>query len=364
VLARHADCVRLLHHPKTSVDQRNSAIFQAFAENLDFDPFEGREPSFLFLDPPDHTRLRGLVSHAFTPRRVRDLTPFMQDIVDELLEAALENGELEAIEEFAYLLPVRVICELLGVPTKDHEVFKGWSRDLARGLDPEFMIPVEARDKMNASGEALRAYFEQLITERTANPGDDMLTALIQAEQAGEKLTMSELLSTLGLLLIAGHETTVNLIGNGILQFSRHPEQYEKLRADTSLARNAVEEVLRFDPPVQVTGRISMTDLEFDGHTLSKGQQGLCVIGAANHDPAEFGPTAGDFDITRGAKSHIAFGAGVHFCLGAPLARLEAEIAFEAFARKIGAFELADEPTYRENFVLRGLSRLPIRFGS
>jgi cytochrome P450 len=276
----------------------------------------------------------------------------------------MPRGEMEVIEEFAYLVPVRVICELLGVPAADHEVFKHWSRELARGLDPEFMIPVETRDRQMKAGESLMSYFEQLIAERTRDPGDDMLTALIQAEQAGDKLTHGELLSTLSLLLIAGHETTVNLIGNGILQFSRHPDQYAKLCADPSLARSAVEETLRFDPPVQVTGRISMTELAFDGHVLGKGQQALCLIGAANRDPEEFGPTAGSFDITRTSHNHVAFGAGIHFCLGAPLARMEAQIAFDTFARRIGAFELADEPAYREHFVLRGLSRLPIRFGA
>jgi cytochrome P450 len=364
VLSRHSDCVSLLHNPTTSTDQRNSALYQAFVSSTDVDPFEGREPSFLFLDPPDHTRLRGLVSHAFTPRRVRDLGPRIQEIVDELLDAAIPTGSLEVIEELAYLVPVRVICELLGVPTADHEVFKGWSRDLARSLDPEFMIPTETQERQMQAGLALWEYFEGLITERTKNPGDDMLSALIGAEAEGDKLTHGELLSTLSLLLIAGHETTVNLIGNGILQFSRYPDEWAKLVADPSLSRGAVEEVLRFDPPVQITGRIAMTDLGFDGHTLAKGQQGLCLIGAANRDPDEFGPTAGELDITRSPNNHVAFGAGVHFCLGAPLAKMEAQIAFDTLARRVGPFELTDDPSYRENFVLRGLSRLPIKFGT
>jgi pimeloyl-[acyl-carrier protein] synthase len=156
----------------------------------------------------------------------------------------------------------------------------------------------------------------------------------------------------------------VNLIGNGILQFSRFPEQWDRLRTDPTLARSAVEEVLRFDPPVQITGRISMTDLTFDSHVLTKGRQGLCLLGAANRDPEEFGPTAGEFDIGRSPNNHVAFGAGIHFCLGAPLAKLEAQICFETLARRIGSFELTDDPSYRENFVLRGLSRLPISFSA
>lgn len=362
VLSRHRDCVTLLHHTQTSTDQRNSILFQAYLQTLDADPFEGREPSFLFLDPPDHTRLRGLVSHAFTPRRVRDLAPRIRQIVDELIDAGLRKGGMEAIEDLAYLVPVRVICELLGVPPADHEVFKDWSRQLARGLDPDFMIPDDTRRQMMEAGEALRDYFEGLIAQRTRDPGDDMLSALIGAEQAGDKLSHGELLSTLALLLIAGHETTVNLIGNGLLQLNRHPDQYERLRADPSLSRSAVEETLRFDPPVQITGRIAMTELSFDGHTLAPGFQAICLLGAANRDPEEFGDDAGRFDITRSPNNHIAFGAGIHFCLGAPLARLEAQIALGAFATRVGSFELEEEPAYRENFVLRGLSRLPVAF--
>jgi cytochrome P450 len=362
VLSRHRDCVSLLHHPTTSVDQRNSTLFQAFVQSLDTDPFEGREPSFLFLDPPDHTRLRGLVSHAFTPRRVRDLGPRIQEIVDELIDVGLAKGEMEMIEELAYLVPVRVICELLGVPTTDHEVFKDWSRQAARGLDPDFMIPEDTRREMIRAGEELRAYFEGLVHKRTSDPGDDMLSALIHAEQEGEKLTHGELLSTLGLLLIAGHETTVNLIGNSLLQLSRHPDQYAMLQADPSLARGAIEETLRFDPPVQITGRIAMTDLKFDEETLARGSQAICVIGAANRDPEEFGETAGEFDVTRSPNNHVAFGAGIHFCLGAPLARMEGQITLETVARRVGNFELVGEPGYRENFVLRGLSKLPVAF--
>lgn len=362
VLSRHHDCVTLLHNPETSVDQRKSALFQAYIDAGGHSPFEDREPSFLFLDPPDHTRLRGLVSHAFTPRRVRELGPRIAEIVDELIDARIDTGTMEIVDDLAYLVPVRVICELLGIPTKDHERFKGWSRQLARGLDPDFMITDETRQEMMAAGEALREYFEELITERTHSPGDDMLSALIHAEQEGDKLTHGELLATLGLLLIAGHETTVNLIGNGILQFSRHPDQYAKLCDNPSLARSAVEETLRFDPPVQVTGRLAMMDLTFDGHQLSKGQQAICLIGGANRDPEEFGSTAGSFDITRNPNKHVAFGAGIHFCLGAPLARMEGQIAFEKLAKRIPRFELTAEPTYRENFVLRGLHTLPISF--
>jgi cytochrome P450 len=365
VLSKHKDCVMVLHHPKTSNDQRNSALFQAYIQSTGMeDPFEGREPSFLFLDPPDHTRLRGLVSHAFTPRRVRDLTPLIEEFVAGLIDTKLDEGGMEVVEDLAYPLPVRVICELLGVPHADEKIFKDWAHDLARALDPDFMIPDDVRKRQEEGFASLRAYFENLVAERRKNPGDDMLSALIQAEDAGDKLTHEELLSTLGLLLIAGFETTVNLIGNSVLQLGRHPEQYAKLTLDPSLARNAIEEVLRFDPPVQITGRISMTDLEIDGHTIAKGNQAITVIGAANRDPDTFGDDAQSFDITRSnASAHISFGAGIHFCVGAPLARLESTIAIRTLAEKVPAYTLVDaQPVYKENFVLRGLQALPIRF--
>ena len=238
VLSRHKDCVSLLHHPNGSTDQRNSAMYQAYIEGGGEDLFADREPSFLVLDPPDHTRLRGLVQHAFTPRRVREMAPRIQQIVDDLLDdGARAAGRFELIDEFAYLVPVKVICELLGIPPEDHEVFRENSRILTRGLDPDFMVSAEDREKMMAASKVMDDYFEELIAERTRNPGDDMLSALIQVEQEGEKLTHQELRTTLGLLLIAGHETTVNLIGNGILQLSRHPDEYRKLRDDPSLAR-------------------------------------------------------------------------------------------------------------------------------
>jgi cytochrome P450 len=369
VLSRHKDCVGLLHSPVGSTDQRNSAMYKAYIAAGGEDLFADREPSFLVLDPPDHTRLRGLVQHAFTPRRVREMAPRIQQIVDDLLDQAIETGSFELIDEFAYLVPVKVICELLGVPPEDHEVFRENSRILTRGLDPDFMVSAEDRTNMLAAGQVMETYFEQLIGERTRDPGDDMLSALIQVEQEGEKLTHQELRTTLGLLLIAGHETTVNLIGNGILQLSRHPDEYRKLREDPSLARGVVEETLRFDPPVQVTGRIAMVPLVFGEdigapQTLEKGEQAICLIGAVNRDPAEFGENAQAFDITRKPGNHIAFGGGIHFCLGAPLARLEAQIAFETFARRIGRFRLAAEPAYREHFVLRGLSTCPVEIGN
>jgi cytochrome P450 len=329
LVTSYDDCMAILRDDRVSADPMRSELFGTVMKAMlgdDTPALRLLANLLLFMDPPDHTRLRGLVSGAFTPRRVRDLEPYMRRVVDDLLDRALSAGGMEVIEEFAYLLPVRVICELLGVPEDDHLTFRDWSRELARGLDPAFMIPAEVRERLIAAGEALRDYFEGLISERKRSAGDDMLSALIAAEQEGDKLTHGELLATLGLLLIAGHETTVNLIGNAILQLSRSPDAFQALRADAGLARGAVEGTLRFDPPVQVTGRLAMKDIDFDGHPLGRGQQAVCLIGAANRDPDAFGPTASTYDITRTENNHVAFGAGVHFCLGAPLARLPPDL--------------------------------------
>jgi cytochrome P450 len=321
---------------------------------------EGRP--FLFLDPPDHTRLRGLVSKAFTPRVIEGLRPRIHSLVDSLLAGAAARGGLEVIEEFAYPLPVVVISEMLGVPPEDHEQFKAWSRVLARALDPEFMATQEQIDERLQAFMEFAQYFFGLFAARRAEPRDDLITALVQAEEAGDKLTEAELLSTCILLLVAGHETTVNLIGNGVLALLRDPDQAAKWRAQPALTKNAVEEILRYDPPVQLTGRIAMADLEIGGHPIAKGEQALVLIGSANRDPAQF--TEPDrLDLARPDPRHLSFGFGIHHCLGAPLARLEGQVALEAFVTRFpGAELMTDAPEYKENVVLRGLAALPVTF--
>jgi cytochrome P450 len=364
VLSRHADCEAFLKDTRCSSDFRNSNAFAQFIEqNPDGDENSGffaQTRPFLFLDPPDHTRLRGLVNKAFTPRAIEALRGRIQQIVDNLLDQAEAKGEIEIVEEFAYLVPVQVICEMLGVPVKDHELFKDWSKELARSLDPEEFLPQDVIERRQKAVESFGEYFGGLVAEHKANPRDDLLSALIAAEEAGDKLSEAELLATSILLLVAGHETTVNLIGNGTLALLRHPDQLALLRSDPSLARSAVEEFLRFDPPVQFTARIALEDLTLGGVSLKKGEQAVLLLASANRDPDVF-VDPDRLDITRAENRHLAFSHGIHYCIGAPLARLEAEIALGTMVQRFPHLRLLDEtPGYKENIVLRGLAALPV----
>ncbi|MEV4292325.1 cytochrome P450 [Nonomuraea bangladeshensis] len=311
------------------------------------------------MDPPDHTRLRGLVSRAFTPRMVERLRPRVEAVTAGLIAALPEEGDL--VSGFAYPLPVRVICEMLGVPPEDHERFQGWSETAARSLDP--MLTAELISESGRSGREFRDYFRDLLELRRRQPGDDLLSALTRVEE----LTEGELLATCVLLLVAGHETTVNLIANGVLALVRHG----LLAYAAERPRQVVEEVLRYDPPVQLTGRVALRDAELGGTPVPAGTAVVALIGAANRDPAVFPDPdhfdPGRFDATRsdGAREpgrHLAFGLGIHFCLGATLARMEGEIALSALAAAAPRMELLDPaPPYKPNLVLRGLARLPVR---
>jgi hypothetical protein len=268
---------------------------------------------------------------------------------------------MDTIEDFAYPLPVFVICQLLGVPQEDHATFRDWSRMAARALDPEEILPPEIQQARQQMFNDFADYFRALIEKRRMDLGDDVLSGLIAAEEQGDRLSPEELLSTCMLLLIAGHETTVNLIGNGMLAFLRHPDQLARLQADPSLARRAIEEILRYDAPVQMTIRVALEDMEVGGATVPKGGQGIVLLASGNRDAARF-EDPDRFDITRSDASHnLSFGYGIHACLGAPLARLEGEVAFAALVRRLRDFELRTEaPAYKENIVLRGLASLPV----
>jgi cytochrome P450 len=360
LVTRHADCAELLKHPGVSSDGRNSTHFRATMTPEELERIEKREV-FLFRDPPVHTRLRRLVSKAFTPRQVQQLQPFIEQRTRELLDAAAARGRLELVADLAYPLPVAVISELLGVPHEDHATFAGWSAVLAKSLDRLMTPPTpEQIEENRVASEDFRAYFEDLAERRRREPRDDLLTALVEAEESGDRLTMDELTSTALLLLVAGHETTVNLIGNGMLALIRVPGLLERVRDDPALAEGMVEEVLRLDPPVQMTMRTALADLEVPGGTLRKGGSAVLLIAAANRDDGEYAD-ASAFDPARGDTSHLSFSAGIHYCLGAPLARLEGRIVFAELARRLVNPRLG-ELTYRDNRVLRGPARLNVEF--
>jgi cytochrome P450 len=359
VVTRYPDVLAMLRDPR--LIKEPIAAFVAARFGVAVPP--GLGLSMLDRDPPDHTRLRGLVSKAFTPRALERLRPGIQQIVDGLLDEAQARGSMDLIEEFAYPLPVRVICEMLGVPVKDHERFKAWGLDIARGLDAIMLPPDSPVGQRSISGRrALAEYFRELIAERRAAPRDDMLSALIAAEEAGDKLNEEELLATCILLLVAGHETTVNLIGNGTLALLRHPAELRKLRDDPGLIGTAVEELLRFDGPVQRTARIPSEDVTIGGQTIGKGEMVMPFLGAADRDPTQF-PDPDRLDITRADNRHIAFGMGIHFCLGAPLARMEGQIAINTLLARLPKLTLAtDQPRFRQSLTLRGLEALPVSF--
>jgi len=358
VLTRYEDVVAALRDPRLAKEAIAEFVAARFGA-----PVPAMGLSMLDRDPPDHTRLRGLVSKAFTPRVVEGLRPRIQKIVDGLLDRAEPTGALELIEDFAYPIPVTVICEMLGVPVEDHERFKAWSLDIARGLDGLLLSAgTEIRQRSAEARHALAGYFRELIARRRAAPRADMLSDLIAAEEAGDKLSEEELLATCILILVAGHETTVNLIGNGTLALLRHPGELRRLRENPALIAGAVEELLRYDGPVQRTARIPSEDVTIGGRTIGKGEMVMPFIGAADRDPAQF-RDPDRLDITRADNRHVAFGMGIHFCLGAPLARIEGQIAIGTLVKRFAKLALVTEkPEYRPSLTLRGLSTLPVSF--
>ena len=311
--------------------------------------------TMLDLDPPDHTRLRALVSHAFTPRSVSRWHGRVQIIADRLLDAVSGHDRFDLIAALGYPLPVTVIAEMLGVPADDMDRFESWSNDIALIVEP-IIAPAQV-ERVRRATEELFAYFESIVEARRREPRDDLVSALLAAEEEGDKLTHEELLSTMLLILVAGNETTRNLIGNGMLALLRHPDQLRRLRDDPELLEPAVDELLRYDSPVQLDGRVVREDLEMGGKRLRKGQKAIALIGAANRDPDAFeNPEA--LDIGRKGKSHLSFGRGIHYCLGASLALLEARIAFRGLFDRFPSIRMAAEPRYRDGIVLRGVESL------
>jgi cytochrome P450 len=315
----------------------------------------------LYLDPPDHTRLRGLLATAFTPERAARLRPRIQDLIDQLLTDT-PSGELEVMRDLARPLPVLVIAELLGLPAEDRGLFRGWSDGIAGGMllqgGPDAVARL--REAHHCQLELI-AYFRELIRRRQREPRDDMLSALLAAQGTGAIVSLDELLATCVLLLFAGHETTTNLIGNGVLALLEHPDQLERLRRDPELLSSAVEELLRFDSPVQATGRRATGELRLGNQVIGPNEFLIVLLGSANRDSERFeGPDA--LDVGRAANRHLAFAQGPHFCLGAPLARLEGQLAIGALVQRLPGLRLAAEPRRRRHFYLRGLDELPVAF--
>jgi cytochrome P450 len=318
----------------------------------------------LSVDPPDHTRLRRLVSKAFTPRVIEELRPHIQALVDAALDsAAAQSGPADLIAELAFPLPFAVISQMLGLPDDRRNEVRGWSHAVVKTLDP--ILSQEDIDNATIGGEQLVAYVTEMIEWKRRSPGDDLLSALVAVEDEGERLTSDELLDQVVLLYIAGHETTVNLIGNGLLALLRNRDQLEVLRADRSLLPNAIDELLRYDSPVQFSRRIALQDLEVGGRSIDKGAMILTGLGSANRDPAHWGDTADRLDVRRqGAGQHLAFGGGVHHCLGAALARVEGQVAIGSVLGRFPNAELAAEaPAWNGRINLRGLDSLPVALG-
>ena len=361
VASRHAEVSVVLRDKRFGKDYVERTVRRYGPKIMEEPIFRSMSHWMLQQDPPDHTRLRGLVVKAFTARRVEDMRPRIQEVVDQTIDAVIEQGHMDLIEDFAFRLPVTIICDMLGIPEEHREAFYKSSRDGGRILDPVPLSPQEIATA-NASGAMARMYFEQLFEMRRKNPGNDLTTQLIQAEEAGDKLSNEEMTSNIILLFGAGHETTVNLIGNGLLALYRNPDQLTLLKSNPSLMSNAIEEFLRYDSSVQMTGRVALEDIDdLGGKRIPKGESVLCLLGSANHDPAVYPDRPDRLDIGRPNVKPLSFGGGIHFCLGAQLARIEAEIAISTLLRRLPELSLddAENPEWRPTFVLRGLKRLP-----
>ncbi len=361
LVSRHAEVSNVVRDKRFGKDFVERSVRRYGPKIMDEPIFRSMSHWMLQQDPPDHTRLRGLVVKAFTARRVEDMRPRIQEVVDQTIDRVMANGHMDLIEDFAFRLPVTVICDMLGIPEEHREVFYNGSRDGGRILDPVPLSPAEIAQG-NAAFAMSQMYFQQLFELRRKQPGDDLTTQLVQAEEDGSKLSNEEMSANIVLLFGAGHETTVNLIGNGLLALYRNPDQLALLKARPDLITNAIEEFLRYDSSVQMTGRVALEDIDdLCGRRIPKGESVLCLLGSANRDPAVYPDHPDRLDITRPNVRPLSFGGGIHFCLGAQLARIEAEIAISTLLRRLPDLRLddAENPEWRPTFVLRGLKRLP-----
>jgi cytochrome P450 len=365
VLFRYDDIVSVLRDSSLSVQVDNAtptARMQMFAEQAPEERERGAH-SILNVDPPDHTRLRRLVSKAFTPKMVHELRPRIQTLVDDALDSMAARGKADLISDLAFPLPFTVISEMLGMPDGNRDEVRGWSHTLTKTLDP--ILSPEEVDAALLAASNMQAHVQDVLAWKRDHPADDLLTGLLAAEDEGDRLSEIELLDQVLLLYVAGHETTVNLIGNATLALLGHPDQLARLRADPELDGGAVEELLRYDSPVQFSRRITTADLDVAGTTIPAGTFTLTCLGSANHDGARWGPTADQLDITRpDAGQHMSFGNGIHHCLGSSLARTEAQVAIGTLVRRFPDLALAGEPERNGRVVLRGLESLPVTLGA
>ena len=360
VLTRYGDCERVLRDHETFSSNPLTATGQ-LADILQQQRREfplGEVPTVLNSDPPVHTRLRTLVNRAFTPHTVEELRPRIEEVAAELLAGARTGEPFDVVSGLAQPLPIIVIAELLGVPSRDRDLFKRWSTAIASTTN--ILNPPAVLDAAKRATTELIAYMNEVVDERRRQPGDDLMSALVEVEEAGERLSRDELLALSILLLLAGHETTTNLIANGTLALVEHPEEAARLRADRALLPAAVEELLRYDSPVQGVVRFAARPAEVGGSAIEEGATLLLLVGAANRDPEQF-PDPDRLHGGREPNRHLSFGRGIHFCLGSPLARLEGQIVFDALLGRFAELRLAEEAPQRGGtFLLRGLSRLTL----
>ena len=361
---RNDDVTRLLREPGLSVDAQNIESEYDLRENLLREIF-GEESivpstSILNVDPPDHTRLRRLVSKAFTPRAIEALRPMIQDLVDQQLDIMADEDTTDLVDRLAFPLPFDVITTMLGMPPGDMQALRTWGEQLVKTLDP--IIDEQTLRDAVVAGQKMDEHIEAVIAWKRENPGEDLLTALIDVEEDGDRLSTIELRDQVSLLFVAGHETTVNLIGTGIYELLRNPEQADLWRNDESLGPGAIDELLRYVSPVQFSRRITTAPLSFGGVDIPESSVVLAGLASANRDPEFWGDDADTLDLTRAnASQHMSFGNGIHYCLGASLAKMEGQVAIHSFLQRFPNATEAADPHWNGRINLRGLEKLPLR---
>ncbi|MFF5123667.1 cytochrome P450 [Dactylosporangium aurantiacum] len=359
VVTGYGDCATVVRDPRLQHLPADMLAFVGFPDWREHPALHQLFTSMLTLNPPDHTRLRRLVSSAFTPRRVEALRPAIERMVQDLLDGMDGHDEVDFVEAFAFPLPVNVIGELLGVPAQERAGFQTLVRDWTQVLE---VITPDVLARADPAAAAIRDHLAGLVEQRRQRPTDDLLSALVQAQAADDRLTDEEVLSNAALLFAAGFETTTNLLANGVVALLHHPEQYALLGRRPDLAQPAVEELLRYDSPVQLSSRVVTAPLELGGVTVGEGERVVAYLGAGNHDPARF-PDPGALRLDRADNAPLSFGGGIHYCLGAPLARLEAQIALPALARRFPSLALTGQAQRRDSLSLKGYTSLRLRTG-